>query len=32
MSLHASPHDVMPEHTLQVARAAFPQGHPDMRM
>jgi transposase len=32
MSLHAPPGDVMPEQTIQVARAAFPRGNPDMRM
>ena len=32
MSLHALPCDVMPEATIHVARAAFPKGHPSMRM
>jgi transposase len=32
MSLHAPPHDVIPEQTIQVARAAFPNGSPYMRM
>src|SRR5919109_5291569 len=32
MSLHAPPHDVIPEQTIQVARAAFPKGNPYMRM
>jgi transposase len=32
MSLHASPCDVIPEQTIQVARAAFPKGNPSMRM
>jgi transposase len=32
MSLHALPCDVMPEATIQVARAAFPKGNPSMRM
>ena len=32
MSLHAPPCDVMPEQTLQVARAAFPNGNPSRRM
>jgi transposase len=32
MSLHASPSDVIPEQTSQVARAAFPKGNPYMRM
>jgi transposase len=32
MSLPASPHDVIPEQTLPVARAAFPTGNPDRRM
>ena len=31
MSPHALPCDVMPEATIQVARAAFPQGHPSLR-
>jgi transposase len=32
MSLHAPPSDVIPEPTIQVARAAFPKGNPSMRM
>jgi transposase len=32
MSLHASPSDVIPEPTSQGACAAFPKGHPSMRM
>jgi transposase len=32
MSLHAPPCDVIPEQTIQVARAAFPRGNPYMRM
>ena len=32
MSLQASPSDVIPEPTSQVARAAFPKGNPSMRM
>src|SRR5262245_43120955 len=32
MSLPASPCDLMPEQTIQVARAAFPRGNPFMRM
>ena len=32
MSLHASSHDVIPQQTIQVARAAFPKGNPYMRM
>jgi transposase len=32
MSLHAAPHDGIPEQTIQVARAAFPNGSPSMRM
>jgi transposase len=32
MSLHAPTCDVMPEQTIQVARAAFPRGKPYMRM
>ena len=32
MSLHAPPCDVIPEQTIQVARAAFPKGNPSMRM
>jgi transposase len=32
MSLHAPPCDVIPEATIQVARAAFPKGTPSMRM
>ena len=32
MSLPALPGNVMPEQTIQVARAAFPQGNPSMRM
>jgi hypothetical protein len=32
MSLPASPCDIMPEQTIQVARAAFPKGNPYMRM
>jgi hypothetical protein len=32
MSLHAAPHDIIPEQTIQVARAAFPKGSPYMRM
>jgi transposase len=32
MSLHALPCDVIPEQTIQVARAAFPRGNPYMRM
>jgi transposase len=32
MSLHAQPCDVIPEATIQVARAAFPKGNPSMRM
>ena len=31
MSLHALPCDVIPEATIQVARAAFPKGKPSMR-
>jgi hypothetical protein len=31
MSLHAAPHDILPEQTIQVARAAFPHGSPSMR-
>jgi transposase len=31
MSLHALPCDVIPEATSQVARAAFPKGHPSLR-
>jgi transposase len=31
MSLHAAPHDLMPEQTIQVARAAFPTGSPYRR-
>jgi hypothetical protein len=30
-SLHTLPCDVMPTQTIQVARAAFPKGHPSMR-
>jgi transposase len=32
MSLHAAPHDIIPEQTIQVALAAFPKGSPYMRM
>ena len=32
MSLHSAPRDVIPEQTIQVARAAFPKGNPYMRM
>jgi transposase len=32
MSLHAPSRDVIPEQTIQVARAAFPKGNPYMRM
>jgi hypothetical protein len=32
MSLHPPPCDVIPEQTLQVARAAFPKGNPSMRL
>ena len=32
MSLHPPPCDVIPEQTIQVARAAFPKGNPYMRM
>jgi hypothetical protein len=32
MSLHASPNDVIPEQTIQVARTAFPKRNPYMRM
>jgi transposase len=32
MSLPASPCDLIPEQTIQVARAAFPKGHPSLRM
>ena len=32
MSLHPLPCDVIPEQTIQVARAAFPKGNPYMRM
>ena len=32
MSLHAPSRDVIPEQTIQVARAAFPKGNPSMRM
>ena len=32
MSLPAPLGDVIPEQTIQVARAAFPKGHPYMRM
>jgi transposase len=32
MSLPASPCDIIPEQTIQVARAAFPKGNPYMRM
>ena len=32
MSLHAPPCDVIPAQTIQVARAAFPNGSPYMRM
>jgi hypothetical protein len=31
MSLHPPPCDVMPEQTIQVARAAFPTGNPSRR-
>jgi transposase len=32
MSLHPPPCDVIPEQTIQVARAAFPKGHSSRRM
>jgi transposase len=32
MALHVPPCDVMPEQTIQVARAAFPRGNPYRRM
>ena len=32
MSLHAPPHDAIPEQTIQVARAAFPEGATAMRV
>ena len=32
MSLPAAPCDIIPEQTIQVARAAFPKGNPSMRM
>src|SRR5262245_35721985 len=32
MSLPASPRDIIPEQTIEVARAAFPKGNPDIRM
>jgi transposase len=32
MSLHVPPCDVIPEQTIQVARAAFPKGNPYLRM
>jgi hypothetical protein len=32
MSLHAPPREIIPAQTIQVARAAFPQGSPYMRM
>lgn len=32
MSLHAPLCDVIPEQTIEVARAAFPKGNPSMRM
>src|SRR5512133_3815576 len=32
MSLHPPPDDVIPEQTIQVARAAFPKGNSYMRM
>ena len=32
MSLPASPGDLIPAQTLQVARAAFPKGNPSMRV
>ena len=32
MSLHAAPHEVIPEQTIQVARAAFPTGSPYLRL
>jgi hypothetical protein len=32
MSLHPPTCDVIPEQTIQVARAAFPKGNPSMRM
>jgi len=32
MSLHTPPHDIIPEPTIQVARAALPEGSPSRRM